>query len=76
MDWLSQNDSDINCRRGLVSFITNEGKKVQVQGRNGKAPLRVVKASKLVKGMRKGLPICVLKLNKPDLEDGTLEQPE
>ncbi|MCO5554581.1 hypothetical protein L7F22_008111 [Adiantum nelumboides] len=76
MDWLSQNDSDINCKRGLVSFITSEGKRVQVQGRNGKAPLRVVKAKNLVKGMRKGLPISVLKLNKTDLDDSKTEQPE
>ena len=75
MDWLSQNDSDINCRRGLVSFITSEGKKVQVQGQNVRH-LRVVKANKLVKGMRKGLPICVLKLNKPDPENNKLEQLE
>ncbi len=32
MDWLSQNDSDINCKRGLVSFVTSEGKRVQVPG--------------------------------------------
>ncbi|MCO5595053.1 hypothetical protein L7F22_049090 [Adiantum nelumboides] len=77
MDWLSQNDSDINCKRGLVSFITSKGKRVQAQGRNGKAPLRVVKAKNLVKGMRrKGLPICVLKLNKTDLDDSKTEQPE
>ncbi|MCO5597053.1 hypothetical protein L7F22_051127 [Adiantum nelumboides] len=31
MDWLSQNDSDINCKKGLISFITSEGKRVQVQ---------------------------------------------
>ena len=27
MDWLGQNDSDINCKRGIVSFLTSEGKK-------------------------------------------------
>ena len=72
---MAKNDSDINCKRGIVSFLTSEGKKVQVQGRNGRAPLRVVKVSNLIKGLKKGLPICVLKLNKPDPENSQLEEP-
>ncbi len=76
MDWLGQNDSDINCKRGIVSFLTSERKKVQVQGRNGRAPPRVVKVSNLIKGLKKGLPICVLKLNKPNPENSQLEAPE
>ena len=37
-------------------------------GRAGYAPLRVVNISKLVKGLRKGLPIYAVKLNKPEDE--------
>ena len=66
MDWLSKNQAEINCRKGVVMFVSKEANKVQIQGRTGKSPLRVVKASKLVKGLRKGLPIYVLNLNKPD----------
>ena len=33
----------------------------------------MVKANKLAKGMRKGLPIYVIKLNKPDKETSKLE---
>ena len=33
----------------------------------GKNPLWVVKPSKIVKGLKKGLPIYVLKLNKPKI---------
>ena len=76
MDWLDQNNSDINCKRGIVSFLTSERKKVQVQGRNGRAPPRVVKVSNLIKGLKKGLPICVLKFNKPNPENSQLEAPE
>ena len=68
MDWLSKNQAKINCRKGVVTFISKEANKVEIQGRTRKSPLRVVKASKLVKGLRKGLPIYVLKLNKPDQE--------
>ena len=68
MDWLSKNQAEINCRKGVVTFISKEANKVEIQGRARKSPLRVVKASKLVKGLRKGLPIYVLKLNKPDQE--------
>ena len=39
MDWLSLSCADINCRQGIVSFLTNKGQRVQVQGQNGKAPL-------------------------------------
>ena len=65
MDWLSQNHARIYCSRGIISFISSKGEKVEVQGRSGKNPLWVVKPSKLVKGIKKGLPIYVLKLNKP-----------
>lgn len=73
MDWLSLNYADISCRQGIVSFLTGEGKRVQVQGQNGKSPLQVVKANKLLKGLRKGLPIYVLKLDKPNQETNKLE---
>ena len=73
MDWLSKNQAGINCRKGVVTFISKEGNEVEIQGRSGKSPLRVVKASKLVKGLRKGLPIYVLKLNKPDQTEEKLD---
>ena len=66
MDWLSKNQAGINCSKGTVSFNSSDGEKVEIHGRSGRNPLRVVKSSKLVKGLRKGLPIYILKLNKPE----------
>ena len=66
MDWLSQNQAGIYCSQGIVSFVSSQGEKVEVQGRSGRNPLWVVKPSKLIKGLKKGLPIYVLKLNKPE----------
>ena len=68
MDWLSMNQDDIHCKQRIVSFLSSSGEKVQIQGRAGKAPLKVVKINRLVKGLRKGLPIYVLNLNKPEKE--------
>lgn len=68
MDWLSQNRADIHCSQGTVSFLTSSQDRVLIHGRRGKAPLRVVKAKQLMKGLQKGLPLYVLKLNKPGLK--------
>ena len=44
---------------------------MEIHGRSGKNSLRVVKSSKLVKGLRKGLPIYILRLNQPsNVEEG------
>ena len=53
MDWSSKNQAEINCRKGVVTFVSKEANKVEIQWRTGKSPLRVVKASKLVKGLKK-----------------------
>ena len=62
MDWLSQNQAGIYCSQGIVSFVSSQGEKVEVVGRSQRNLLWVVKPSKLIKG----LPIYVLKLNKPE----------
>lgn len=68
MDWLKRNNAVIHCESGTISLQTKEGKIVQIQGTAGKAPLRVVKAAKLVKGLRKGSAhfFFVIKLNDPE----------
>ncbi|MCO5573824.1 hypothetical protein L7F22_027599 [Adiantum nelumboides] len=68
MDWLSKNKADIHCSQGTVSFYSLNGEQVYIHGRRGNAPLRVVKTKQLMKGLRKGLPLYVLKLNKPEKE--------
>ncbi|MCO5579397.1 hypothetical protein L7F22_033252 [Adiantum nelumboides] len=68
MDWLSKNKADIHCSQGTVSFYSLNGEQVYIHGRRGNAPLRVVKAKQLIKGLRKGLSLYVLKLNKPEKE--------
>ena len=66
MDWLGHNHADINCNQGSILFTSSKESRVTIQGRSGKNPLKVVKANKIAKGYRKGLPICILKLNKPE----------
>ncbi|MCO5564854.1 hypothetical protein L7F22_018522 [Adiantum nelumboides] len=68
MDWLSKNKADIHCSQGMVSFYSLNEEQVYIHGRRGNAPLRVVKAKQLIKGLQKGLSLYVLKLNKPEKE--------
>ncbi|MCO5580025.1 hypothetical protein L7F22_033891 [Adiantum nelumboides] len=68
MDWLSKNKADIHCSQGTISFYSLNGEQVYIHGRRGNTPLRVVKAKQLIKGLRKGLSLYVLKLNKPEKE--------
>ena len=75
MDWLHKNNVVIHCTQGTLSFTDPQGIQALVLGRAGYAPLRIVKIAKLVKGLKKGLPIYVVKLNKPEGEpkEGELE---
>ncbi|MCO5559751.1 hypothetical protein L7F22_013353 [Adiantum nelumboides] len=68
MDWLSKNKANIHYSQGTVSFYSSSGEQVYIHGRRENTPLRVVKAKQLMKGLRKGLPLYVLKLNKPEKE--------
>ncbi|MCO5610521.1 hypothetical protein L7F22_064760 [Adiantum nelumboides] len=68
MDWLSKNKADIHCSQGTISFYSLNEEKVYIHGRRGNTPLRVVMAKQLIKGLRKGLSLYVLKLNKPEKE--------
>ena len=45
MDWLSKNHADINCHQGIISFLSSDGDRVQVQGKARKAPLNIVRIS-------------------------------
>ena len=65
MDWLKKNKAIIHCGHGTLTFQDGNNQQVQVLGESGKAPLRVVKIHKLVKGLRKGLQIFALTLDKP-----------
>ena len=69
MDWLGKNKAQINCGLGSVLFTSNLGTRVQIKGKLGRNPLKVVKAKQIVNGFRKGLPVYVLKINKPRKED-------
>ena len=71
MDWLSKNQAKIDCQKGTILFISSIGHKVSIQGRLGKNLLKVVKSNKLVKGLQKGLPIFILKINKSNREEGS-----
>ena len=75
MDWLHKNNAVIHCAQETLSFIDSQESQVLVSRRVGYAPLRVVKIAKLVKGLKNGLPIYTVKLNKPKGEpkEGELE---
>ena len=75
MDWLSQKQAKIDCRQGIILFVTLKEENVEITRKSGRNPLRVVKANKLVKGFQKGLPIYILKINKPDKKSEG-EEPE
>ena len=66
MDWLGHNHAEINCIQGSILFTSSQGNRVTIQGRSGKNPLKVVKAKKIAKGYKKGLPMYILNLNKPE----------
>ena len=69
MDWLGKSKAQINCGLGSILFTSNQGMQVQIEGKSGKNPLKVVKAKRIINGFRKGLPIYILKINKPGKED-------
>ena len=66
MDWLIANNASIHCKGGSVTFTDKFGNVVLIQGKNGKPKARLVKASNLLRGARKGLQIYVVMLNKVD----------
>ncbi|MCO5567517.1 hypothetical protein L7F22_021211 [Adiantum nelumboides] len=68
MDWLSKNKAVIHCSQGTVSFYSSNGEQVYIHGRRENASLRVIKAKQLMKRLRKGLSLYILKLNKPEKE--------
>ena len=75
MDWLNKNNAGIHCAHETISFVDSQKNHALVSGRVGNTPLRVVKAARLIKGLRKGLPINAIKLNR--LESGSKEgEPE
>ena len=50
-------------------MVSDQGMRVQIKGKLGKSPLKVVKAKQIVNGFIKGLPVYILKINKPRKED-------
>ena len=71
MDWLGKNKVHINCGLGSILFTSDLGAQVQMKGRLGRNLLKVVKAKRIVSGFKKGLPIYILKINKPEkVEEG------
>ena len=72
MDWLIENQAHIHCAQGNFSFIDSKGNEVLVQGKNGRPQAHLVKASRLLKGLRKGQQIFAVKLNKVEESDTNL----
>ncbi|MCO5582117.1 hypothetical protein L7F22_036007 [Adiantum nelumboides] len=66
MDWLSKNQAQIHCAQRNLSFQNCLGEEVLVQGTNGRPRAHLIKASRSLKGARKGQQIYVVKLNRLD----------
>ena len=67
MDWLKSHQANICCHTGSISF-TSLGNQVQVDGTTGNPKPTLVKANKLLRGLRKNQPIYLAKLNKVEDE--------
>ena len=61
---VSKNHLEISCNKGIVQFTSSNKKKVSIQGKLVKNPLRVVKFNNLIQGFKKRLPIFILNINK------------
>ena len=70
IDWLGKNKAQTNYGLGYILFTSDLGVQVQIQGRSGKNPLKIVKAKRKANGFRKVLPIYILKINKPKKLEG------
>ena len=71
MDWLHKNNDVAHCVHKTISFVESQENQALVSRRVGYAPLRVVKVARLIKGLKKGLSIYGVKLNR--LENGSKE---
>ncbi|MCO5570694.1 hypothetical protein L7F22_024421 [Adiantum nelumboides] len=69
MDWLKRNQVHIHCALGNFTFTDNLGDEVLVQGKNGMPKAHLVKAARLLKGLKKGQQIYAVKLNKVEKPD-------
>ncbi|MCO5597213.1 hypothetical protein L7F22_051289 [Adiantum nelumboides] len=69
MDWLKGKQAHIHCAQGNFTFTDNLGNEVLVQGKNGMPKAYLVKAARLLKGLKKGQQIYAVKLNKVDQSD-------
>ncbi|MCO5608798.1 hypothetical protein L7F22_063015 [Adiantum nelumboides] len=69
LDWLKGNLAHIHCAQGNFTFTDNLGNEVLVQGKNGMPKAHLVKAARLLKGLKKGQQIYIVKLNKVDQSD-------
>ena len=67
MDWLKAHHAILCCHSGTISFISL-GNQVQVDGTTGKPKATLVKANKLLRGLRKNQQIYIAKLNKVEKE--------
>ena len=64
MDWLIANRASIHCAQGTFSFLSKRGQEVLIQGKNGKPKARLTKAKRMLRGLRSGQQVFVVKLNK------------
>ena len=64
MDWLRSRHANIHCAQGTFSFLDDRNQEILVQGKNGKPKAKLSKAKRLMKGLKAGQQIFVVKLNK------------
>ncbi|MCO5586894.1 hypothetical protein L7F22_040839 [Adiantum nelumboides] len=69
MDWLKENQAHIHCAQGNFTFTNNLENEVLVQGKNGMPKAHLLKAARLLKGLKKEQQIYAVKLNKVEQSD-------
>ena len=68
MDWLKAHHANFFCHLGIISFLSLESQ-VQVDGIIEKPKATLVKANKLLRGLRKNQPFYVAKVSKVEKEE-------
>ena len=68
MDWLKAHHANLCCHSGVISFLSLQNW-VQVEGTTQKPKAALVKANKILCGLRKNQQIYIAKLNKVEKEE-------
>ena len=75
MDWLRANHASIHCAQGTFSFRDILGQEILVTGKNGRPKASLSKAKRMLRALKSGQQIYIVKLNKVE-ESENGKEPE